>query len=76
MGLRSEIPVEVMNLITGFGRLQGDRHKADYDLGWKLVETDVTNAITLAEDFFGKWSTLKAEDIARNHLLSMFWANR
>jgi len=36
----------------------------------------VTNAITLAEDAFAKWRSVRAEDIGRNYLLSMFGANR
>jgi hypothetical protein len=70
------VEIEVMNFITSFGQLQGDRHRADYDLGWKLVDTDVRNAITLAEEMFVKWRALRGEDAARNHLLSMFGANR
>ena len=45
-------------------------------MGWKLVDTDVRNAITLAEEMFVKWRALRGEDAARNHLLSMFGANR
>ena len=70
------VELEVMNFITSFGQLQEDRHRADYDLGWKLVETDVNNAITLAEELFERWTRLKTEDVARDHLLLMFGANR
>ena len=61
-------------MITAFEQLQKDRHRADYDLGWNLVETDVRNSVTLAEDVFTKWRRIKSEDIARHHLLSMFGA--
>jgi hypothetical protein len=60
---------------TLFRQLQADRHRADYDVWWNIVATDVTNAITLAEDAFVKWRTIRAEDVARNCLLSMFGAN-
>lgn len=63
-------------MITAFGQLQGDRHRADYDTGWKLVGTDVANAITLAETTFSKWHAVRGEDLAREHLLSMFGAKR
>ncbi len=71
-------PVEaaLTDVVTAFGQLQGDRHRADYDLGWKLVETDVDNAITLAADTFVKWRTIRHEEVARNHLLLMFGARR
>ena len=51
-----------------------DREKADYDGGWRLVETDVIDAIRLLEEVFAKWREIKDEEIARNHLLSMFGA--
>lgn len=44
------VEIELVNIITAFGQLQKDRHRADYDLGWNIVETDVADAITLAED--------------------------
>ena len=65
---------ELIDVITAFGQLQKDRQRADYDSGWKLVETDVRNSVTLAEDVFAKWRKIKDEAIARHHLLSMFGA--
>ena len=70
------VETELTNIITAFRQLQKDRHRADYDLGWTIVETDVADAITLAEDTFTKWRTIRFEDAARHHLLSMFGANR
>lgn len=69
-------PVEqaLQDVITAFAQLQKDRERADYDGGWRLVETDVRNAIRLSEEVFAKWRNIKDEDIARNHLLSMFGA--
>ena len=46
------------------------------DISWNIVVTDVINAITLAEDTFAKWRSIRAEIVARDHLLSMFGANR
>ena len=66
----------LMDIIWAFGQLQKDRHRADYDLAWNVVGTDVVDAITLAEDTFAKWRAIRDEDIARQHLLSMFGANR
>jgi len=65
---------ELQDVITAFSQLQKDRERADYDGGWRLVDTDVRNAIRLAEDVFAKWREIKAEDLARHHLLSMFGA--
>ncbi len=62
------------DIITAFGQLQEDRHRADYDLGWNIVGTDVADAITLAEETFVKWRSIRHDDIARHHLLSMFGA--
>ena len=71
-------PVEttLIEVKRDFGQLQGDRHRADYDLGWNIVETDVTDAITRAADTFVKWRSIRNEDLARHHLLSMFGAKR
>jgi hypothetical protein len=76
--LKNPTPAEadLVDVKTAFRQLQADRHRADYDLSWSIVPTDVTNAITLAEDAFAKWRSVHAEDIARNYLLSMFGANR
>ena len=67
---------ELMDTITAFRQLQADRHRADYDLGWNLVETDVENAIALAADTFAKWRAIREDKIARHHLLSIFGAKR
>ena len=64
----------LQEVITAFSQLQKDRERADYDGGWRLVETDVRNAIRLAEDVFASWRKIKDADIARHHLLSMFGA--
>ncbi|MFN7924245.1 MAG: hypothetical protein U0Q16_29355 [Bryobacteraceae bacterium] len=61
---------------TAFRQLQADRHRADYDLSWNIVSTDVADAIALAEDAFSKWRSVKTENVARHYLLSMFGANR
>jgi hypothetical protein len=65
---------DLIDVITAFGQLQRDRQRADYDSGWKLVETDVRDSVTLAERVFTKWRKIRDEDIARHHLLSMFGA--
>ncbi len=66
----------LVDVKTAFRQLQADRHSADYDLSWNIVGTDVQNAITLAEDTFAKWRSIRTEDVARHYLLSMFGANR
>ncbi len=70
------VETQVMDVITAFQQLQADRHRADYDIGWRLVETDVANAITLAETTLSKWRAVRGDDVAREHLLSMFGAKR
>ena len=64
----------LQDVITAFSQLQKDRERADYDSGWRLVETDVRNAIQLADNVFEKWRKIRDEEIARHHLLSMFGA--
>ncbi len=73
---KNPTPIEtaLIDVRTAFRQLQEDRHRADYDLSWNIVATDVTNAITLAEDTFSKWCSIRTEDVARHHLLSMFGA--
>jgi len=67
---------ELIDVATSFEQLQKDRPRADYDLGWTLVETDVRNSVTLAEKVFEKWRPIRDEDIARHHLVSTFGAKR
>ncbi len=59
-------------MITSFGSFR--KIVGDYDAGWRIVETDVRNSVTLAEELFEKWQKIKGEDIARHHPLSMFGA--
>ncbi|HEX5432123.1 MAG TPA: hypothetical protein VFW83_09165 [Bryobacteraceae bacterium] len=72
----THIEAALIDVKTAFRQLQADRHRADYDLSWKIVSTDVADAITLAADTFEKWRSIRDENIARDHLLSMFGANR
>jgi len=73
---RNPTPVEqdLLDVINAFEQLQKDRQRADYDSGWRLVETDVRDSIRLGEDVFMKWRKIRDEDIARHHLLAMFGA--
>ena len=75
---KNPTPVEtdLLDVIRAFGQRHKDRHRADYDLAWRIVGTDVNDAVTLAEDTFRKWRAIRGEDVARHHLLSMFGANR
>jgi hypothetical protein len=66
----------LVDVKTAFRQLQAERHRADYDLAWNIAQTDVKNAISLAEDTFTKWRSIRNDDTARHHLLSMFGANR
>ena len=70
------IEAALVEVKTAFRQLQADRHRADYDLAWNIVPTDVADAINLAEDTFTKWRSIRNDDAARHHLLSMFGANR
>jgi len=73
---RTPTPVEtdLRDIVQALGQLQKDRHRADYDPSWKIVDTDVQDAITSAEDIFMKWRAIRNEEAVRNHLLSMFGA--
>ena len=68
------IETNVRALSDLFEQLQKDRERADYDGGWTVVETDVRDAIRLAEDIFEGWRKIKDESVARFHLMSMFGA--
>ncbi len=72
----TQIERDLIDITTSFVQLQEDRQRADYDSGWTLVETDVRNSVTLAEEVFEKWRRIRGEDPARHHLLSMFGAKR
>jgi hypothetical protein len=66
----------LLDVKTAFRQLQAERHRADYDLAWKIVATDVLDTITLAEGTFNTWRSIRTEDAARQYLLTMFGANR
>jgi uncharacterized protein (UPF0332 family) len=72
----TQVEAALVDVKAAFRQLQGDRHRADYDLSWNIVATEVADAITLAESIFTKWQSIRIEEIARQHLLSMFGANR
>lgn len=59
-----------------FVQLQSDRHRAAYELDWNVAGIDAARAITLAQDVFVKWRSIRSEAVARHYLLSMFGANR
>jgi hypothetical protein len=46
---KNPTPVEtaLVDVRTAFRQLQADRHRADYDLSWNIVASDVTNACSL-----------------------------
>ena len=71
-------PVEttILEVREAFGQLQADRHRADYDLGWQIAGTDVAAAINRAGQTIIKWRSIRNDDLARHHLLSMFGASR
>lgn len=75
-GNPSLVETQSVDVVTAFRQLQADRHRADYDTGWRLVGTDVANAITLAETAFSKWRAVRGDSAARDHLMSMFGAKR
>jgi hypothetical protein len=73
-GSPTSVETALIDVIGAFAQLQKDRHRGDYDLAWNIVETDVTDAITLVAETFVKWRSIRTEDVARHHLLSMFGA--
>jgi hypothetical protein len=68
----------LVDVKTAFRELQADRDRADYDVSWNILATDVTNAITLAGRLrqMADNRTIRAQDVARHCLLSVFGANR
>jgi len=57
----TRVELALIDVKTAFGQLQRDRHRADYDLGWNPVETDVAEAIALAADTFVKWRSIRSD---------------
>lgn len=72
----SSVEIALIDVKTAFSQLQSDRHRADYDLSWRLVVTEVDRDVELAEETFVKWRSVRMEEAARHYLLSMFGANR
>ena len=44
------VEIALKEIVSALGQLQKDRHRADYDAGWQVVDTDVAQAITSAAD--------------------------
>lgn len=68
------VEIDLKDIVRALGQLQKDRHRADYDPSWNIVDTDVQDAITSAADIFARWRTIRNDDAVQNHLLSMFGA--
>ena len=66
----------VASVRVAFGQLQSDRHRADYDVSWKIIPTEAAVAVAVAEDIFTQWRSIWTEFVARYYLLSLFGANR
>jgi uncharacterized protein (UPF0332 family) len=65
---------DLKDIVQAFGQLQKDRHRADYDPSWKIVDTDVQDAITSAADIIKRWRAIQNEEAVQTHVLSMFGA--
>ena len=65
---RTQLEQELIDVITAFEQLQKDRQRANYDSGWKLVETDVRNSVTLRRGCVHEM----AQDSRRGHSPSPF----
>ena len=70
----TSVEAALVDVVEAFRQLQKDRHRADYDMEWDIVETEVAEAIALAAETFVTWRSIRTEDVARHHLLSMFGA--
>ncbi len=68
------VEAELQKIISDFGKLQEDRYKADYDVGWIWSRTDVTNTLAMTDEAFKRWRSIRKEKVAQHHLMSMFGA--
>ena len=75
-GKPNPVEVDVKRVIDAFGQLQEDRYTADYDVGKIWSRKDVTNTLDVADEAFKTWKAIRKEQIAQDHLLTMFGARR
>lgn len=70
------VEVELRQVVAAFARLQEDRYTADYDVGRSWSRSDVSEVLAVADDAFKTWRSIRSEQSAQSHLLSMFGAKR
>jgi uncharacterized protein (UPF0332 family) len=68
------IEADIKTLIAKSGQLQKDRYEADYNVSMIWSHTDVVRSLELAGQVFTIWQRIRKEDLAQNHLMSMFGA--
>jgi NOL1/NOP2/fmu family ribosome biogenesis protein len=73
-GNPTRIEADIKTLIAKSGQLQKDRYEADYNVSMIWSHTDVVRSLELAGQVFTIWQRIRKEDLAQNHLMSMFGA--
>jgi len=68
------IEADIKTLIAKSCQLQKDRYEADYNVSMIWSHTDVVRSLELAGQVFTIWQRIRKEDLAQNHLMSMFGA--
>ena len=59
-----------------FGRLQDERHIADYDNATSWTQLEVLDEVTAAVRAFSAWHSIKNEKIAQDYLVSLLIKSR
>jgi uncharacterized protein (UPF0332 family) len=68
------VEAELQKVISVFARLQEERYIADYDAGLIWTRTQVTDILTIVDEAFKRWRSIRTEKAAQHHLMSMFGA--
>lgn len=67
----SGFPEKLSTVAAAFYELQMARHKADYDVSYRLTRKETLDLVQLAETAFADWKTIRTEQAARAFLVAL-----
>jgi uncharacterized protein (UPF0332 family) len=62
------IPTDLTQVAKAVVRLQGERHRADYDRTYSLTRIEASELVDVAEGAFAAWRRVRLTDAARLYL--------
>lgn len=70
------VPPDITRVADAFINLQGQRHRADYDMSAPFTKTEVRTLIQQGRDALAAWNRIRNTPMARLFLVSLFTYKR